>query len=155
MEASPPEWIASSASTTSSLTFLFRLALLPADHRLDMFRRFICHNVTSNLTIFASVIKLIQYCPLQTTPALYDILPFSNTTFFPSRIFITARKPSWWRLCFHRCVSVHGGCGRHLPPWQTHPPRADTPLGRHPLADTLLWQTPHWADTPPLQILLA
>ena len=44
------------------------------------------------------------------------------------------------------CHSVHRGC------WQT-PPCACTPPARHPLGQTLLWQTPPgqtplWADTP-------
>ena len=32
---------------------------------------------------------------------------FDDTTFL--RGFVTARKGSLWRLCFHRCLSVHGG----------------------------------------------
>ena len=40
---------------------------------------------------------------------------------------ITARKRSLGRLCFHRCLSVHGGvCHTHI--LDRHPPaRADTP----------------------------
>ena len=57
----------------------------------------------------------------------------------------TARKRSLQRLCFHRCLSVHGGgvsasglgeCGRHPPretPSLVRHPRADTPHGRQPL----------------------
>ena len=52
----------------------------------------------------------------------------------------TARKRSLRRLCFHRCLSVHGGvCSIacwDTPPGQTPPwadtPWADNPLGRHP-----------------------
>ena len=35
------------------------------------------------------------------------------------------------RLCFHRCLSVHGG--RCKPPGRHPPGQADTTLGRHPL----------------------
>ena len=56
---------------------------------------------------------------------------------------ITACKRSLRRLCFHRCLSIHsgkGGCLPHCmlgytPPWADIP-HADTPLGRHPRADT-------------------
>ena len=62
------------------------------------------------------------------------------------------------RLCFHRCLSVHGGrCtppGRHPPPHsrQTPPgqtPPADTPPPQTPPRQTLRQaDTPPWADTP-------
>ena len=64
--------------------------------------------------------------------------------------FVTAYKWSLWRLCFHRCPSVHrwvclplvvGRCGRQFPariPWEQTPPQATT----HPR------QTPPWADSP-------
>ena len=55
--------------------------------------------------------------------------------------FITARKQSLQRLCFHRCLSVHSGVCP-IACWDT-PHWADTLLGRHPPA-----QTPSWADTP-------
>ena len=59
----------------------------------------------------------------------------------------TISKRSLRRLCFHRCLSVHGGlsaplhAGIHPPRTRgRHPPRADplgrhtpSPLGRHPL----------------------
>ena len=67
---------------------------------------------------------------------------------------ITARRRSLRRLCFHRCMSVHGGvstplhAGIHPPPGR-HPPRQTQPsLGRHllpgktPLGDTPLAGTP-------------
>ena len=64
------------------------------------------------------------------------------------------------KLCFHRCLSVHGGgglgvvCPRGV--WQTctppsrHPPgQIDTPSGRHPpQADTLGRHTPLGRRTP-------
>ena len=84
----------------------------------------------------------------------------------------TARKRSLQRLCFHRCLSVHGGgvsasglgeCGRHPPPGR-HPPWLDTPgqtppmadspwadtlLVRHPRSDTPLVADTPWLQTPP------
>ena len=51
------------------------------------------------------------------------------------QIIITASKRSLRRLCFHRCLSVHGG-GRGVCPiacWYAHTP-ADIPLGRPPCA---------------------
>ena len=47
--------------------------------------------------------------------------------------FISARKRSLQRLCFHRCLSVHEGgrgCGRH-PSGQAYPPGQAHLLGRH------------------------
>ena len=66
-------------------------------------------------------------------------------TWIPNRYstHFTARKRSLRRLCFHRCLSVRGGCGRH--PTGRHPP--GRPLGQTPSpsrADT------HQADTPQL-----
>ena len=53
--------------------------------------------------------------------------------------FITARKQSWQRLCFHRCLSVHRGVSAPLHtgihPLDRHP------TGRHP---------PDQRQTPPL-----
>ena len=55
---------------------------------------------------------------------------YSNAFLLPSATVIVER------LCFHRCLSLHGG-GVH-PPWQTprlgiHPSHGQTiPLGRHP-----------------------
>ena len=49
------------------------------------------------------------------------------------KLFVSARKRSLRRLCFHRCLSVHRGvsaplhAGIHIPPG----PEADS-LGRHP-----------------------
>ena len=83
------------------------------------------------------------------------------------RFIFTARKRSLQRLCFHRCLSVHGG-GAVCPIacWDTHPqdqrqpppqPEADTPLrtsgrhplGRHPPADTPSADTSRfWPDPP-------
>ena len=79
-----------------------------------------------------------------------------------SYVIVTARKRSFRRLCFHRCLSVHGGgCLPHYMLGYTHPgPEADTPhpgtRGRPPWADTPQADTPHpgtrgrppWADTP-------
>ena len=65
------------------------------------------------------------------------------------RVIFTARIRSLRRLCFHRCLSVHGGvsaplhAGLHppgqIPPPGRHPPgrQPTPPPGRHsPLADT-------------------
>ena len=88
-----------------------------------------------------------------------------------SRYLVTARKQSLWRLCSHRCLSVHRGRGVcpiacwDTPPWadtpwadtpgQTSPPQAETPwgdtrpLGRHPpTGQTTLSRHHPWADTP-------
>ena len=51
------------------------------------------------------------------------------------KFLISARKRSLRRLCFHRCLSVHGGgCLPHC--MLEYTPKADTPmrtpLGRHP-----------------------
>ena len=54
------------------------------------------------------------------------------------KVFITARKRSWRRLCFYMCLSVHGGVPGQVPPW------AGTPPGRY---------TPP-AGTPPPQCML-
>ena len=51
--------------------------------------------------------------------------------------FIPARKRSLPRLCFHRCLFVHGGvclpiaCWDTHPLGQVHPPRQVHPLGRY------------------------
>ena len=62
----------------------------------------------------------------------------------PSSIYsITTRKPSLWRLCFHRCLSVHRGDVCPIACWDTPPgPEADTPSprGRHPLPSAC-WDT--------------
>ena len=53
---------------------------------------------------------------------------------FWSDCIVTARKRSLLRLCFHRCLSVHGG-GGCLPDCMlryTHSPGQTPPLGRHP-----------------------
>ena len=54
-------------------------------------------------------------------------------------LLFTARKRSLWRLCFHRCLSVHrwGVChwsgGVCHTPWaDTHPGQTPRPPGRHP-----------------------
>ena len=50
-------------------------------------------------------------------------------------IFITARKRSLRRLCFYRCVSVHGGVCLSAcwdTPCQGDPPAKETPLPRRP-----------------------
>ena len=85
-----------------------------------------------------------------------------------SYVIVTARKRSFRRLCFHRCLSVcprggvsaplHAGIhpprtrGRHPPPWdQRQTPLGRHPPGRHPWADTPHPGTrgrPPWADTP-------
>ena len=79
---------------------------------------------------------------------------------------IIARKRSLRRLCFHRCLSVHGGglwqtspihwadtpsSGRHppgqTPPSSRHPSWADTPMGRHHPPGIRLtsgWYASHW-----------
>ena len=45
---------------------------------------------------------------------------------------ITVRKRSLRRLCFHRCLSVHGGRRGVCLPWVgTHPPGKYTPLSRY------------------------
>ena len=93
-----------------------------------MFRRFISHNVASHLTVFVSVIKLIQYRP--NDPCIVRYPALFEHYFFPSRIFITVRKRSWRTLCFH-IVCLSTGDGRHPPPSKHLPP------GRH----TLPWQT--------------
>ena len=81
--------------------------------------------------------------------------------------FITARKQSLRRLCFHRCLSVHRGGtwagtpqagtppGRYTP-GQVHPlgPLGSTPPGQVPLAGTPRQVHPWagtfpWAGTPP------
>ena len=66
--------------------------------------------------------------------------------------FITARKRSLQKLCFHRCLSVDrgclplvlGGCLLHLP-GQTPPKQI--PLGRHPPDRHLQGRHPQ-TDTP-------
>ena len=80
--------------------------------------------------------------------------------------FITARKRSLRRLCFHRCLSVHGGVCLPIACWDTHPLEQVHPLGRYtPWAGTPLGRyipkqvhpqqvhTP-WAGTPPAQCML-
>ena len=73
-------------------------------------------------------------------------------TISSTRIIFTTRKWCLRRLCFHRCLSIHGGdcASQHAlgqtPNWadtlQTDTPTWQTPT--HP------GQTPPWADTPPL-----
>ena len=58
------------------------------------------------------------------------------TAFFCSTGIVTARKRSFRRLCFHWCLSVHGGSAHTLPRAST--PRASTPLGRPPQG----WEPP-------------
>ena len=70
---------------------------------------------------------------------------------------ITTCKWSLWRLCFHRCLSVHRGCLPHTPgqtltqadtrPLGTPPPMSRHPLGTHPPLGTHTSSLP-WADTP-------
>ena len=76
------------------------------------------------------------------------------------QVFITARKRSLRRLCFHRCLSVHGGVGLpHCMLGYTHPlgrpppppgqisPCADTP----PPGQTPPFGRPPFGQTPPRQ----
>ena len=56
---------------------------------------------------------------------------FKREIFSKIYSFITALKWSFRRLCFHRCLSVHGGCP--IAYWGT------PPCGQRP---------PPWADTP-------
>ena len=58
--------------------------------------------------------------------------------FIPLCIF-TARKRSLRRLCFYRCVSVHGGVGIPGPPQMENPPWMETPPG---------WRTPPDGEPP-------
>ena len=77
-------------------------------------------------------------------------------------MIITARKRSLRRLCFYRCLSVHGGgclpqCMLGCHPPEADPPGADTPpeqtlpRGRHPPGSRHPPEadTPQEADTPP------
>ena len=74
----------------------------------------------------------------------------------------TARKRSLRRLCFHRCLSVHGGVSASLyagihPPRQT-PPWADTPTCQTPPTQCMLGYTPLpiacWNTHTPAQCIL-
>ena len=67
-------------------------------------------------------------------------------------VLITSRKRSLQRLCFHRCLSVHGGCLPHCmlgcttsgqtPPWaDAPPPQVDPPGQTPPLAQCMLGYT--------------
>ena len=61
-------------------------------------------------------------------------------------IFFTARKQSLRRLCFHRCLYVHGGLPhcmlRYTPILWADTPLGQTPLlGRHPPGQTPCGQT--------------
>ena len=56
---------------------------------------------------------------------------------------VTARKRSLRRLCFYRCLSVHGG-GAWRPPLAGRPPGKETPLARRPP-----WQGDPLARKPP------
>ena len=107
---------------------------------------------------------------IQTNSKKFSFLVSSSVSY----IIFTARKRILQRLCFHRYLSVHRGRGmgclphcilgytpldRHLL-GQTHPPWADTclgrhlpnrrPLDRHPLDRHPLGQTPP-GQTPPVQ----
>ena len=75
-------------------------------------------------------------------------------------VIVTARKRSLRRLCFHRCLSVHGGCvsaplhaginpqdQRQTPP----PGQTPNPPGRPPWADPP-GQTPPPLQTPPCSV---
>ena len=81
--------------------------------------------------------------------------------------FITARKRSLQKLCFHKCLSVDGGVYlwswglSATPPGQTppkqiplgrHPPDRHLP-GRHPQTDTPL-PSACWDTHPPAQCML-
>ena len=75
-------------------------------------------------------------------------------------LFITARKRSLRRLCFHRCLSVHGGgsasmhAGIH-PPGQVHPNWAGTPPGRYTHWGSACWDTVNkWAVHIQLECIL-
>ena len=57
--------------------------------------------------------------------------------------FITARKRSLRRLCFHRCLSPWGGVWP-ITCWDT--PWADTPMDRHPSGHTSPWPDPPPVD---------
>ena len=56
------------------------------------------------------------------------------TFVYRAKVIFTARKRSLRRLCFHRCLSVHGGvsaplhAGIHPRDQRQTPPRSDTPL---------------------------
>ena len=70
---------------------------------------------------------------------------------------ITSGKWSLQRLCFHRCLSVHGG-GQFAPLHVgIHTPRADTPPGQTPPCPVHAWKHTHpvptacW-DTPPCPV---
>ena len=55
--------------------------------------------------------------------------------FYTPSIFITARKRSLRRLCFHRCLSVQGGVSRSVHAGIA-PPEQTLPSGQTPLEDT-------------------
>ena len=60
-----------------------------------------------------------------------------------NELFITARNRGLRRLCFHRCLSVHRGCGWGVCPnacWDT-PPWAGTPPGRYTTLCSACWDT--------------
>ena len=94
------------------------------------------------------------------------MLPYNRYTFSQKGCeicFLPSATVLAERLCFHRCLSVHGGGevyitplpGRHPPARQTpplpgrhHPCQADTPLpGRHP-------PPPRWVLQGTVRILL-
>ena len=62
---------------------------------------------------------------------------------------VTAHRSSLQKLCFHRCLSVHGGCLPHCMLRYT-PLEQNPPLGRDPPGTRL----PPGADTPPAQCML-
>ena len=87
--------------------------------------------------------------------------------------FITAHKRRLRRLCFHRCLSVHGRgehcmlgytppkqtIPRQTPPWADTPLWADTPPGRHPTCPVhagihTLLSSPCWDTHSPVQCML-
>ena len=82
------------------------------------------------------------FCGLVNLDYLFRKFLFTRNSLLITRIksfvFITARKRSLRRLCFHRCLSVHRGVSAplhaliHTPPGQVHPPGQVTPRQVHP-----------------------
>ena len=114
----------------------------------DMYWKLQLHSCKS----FLANVRLQTEASWSTT--LHTHLWHPNMVFYPTKVHIclakvifTARKRSLWRLCFHRCLSVHRGGGVYpIACWDT-PPQVHPPSRYNP------WEgTPPWADTLPGQV---
>ena len=111
-----------------------------------------------NISI-ANIVKLVQFARNSINTMSTSPTSVITVCVYDQSLFITARKQSLRRFCFHRCLSVHGGVclpsrdrethtpwdqrrtppfprTRHTPPKDRPPTMGRHPPGRHPPGQT-------------------